>query len=123
LKLIEQGKLNLNTQIADYLPEFRNPVIVDRLSSQRKVLRPAKTAVTVKHLLNFSSGLFYPIEEGQPMRFGINTSKEMHQATDPSSRFFKLIMGDLPGMPLKFEPGTDCMPFLSALDSQKWPAN
>ncbi|KAF5325468.1 hypothetical protein D9619_009744 [Psilocybe cf. subviscida] len=107
LKLIEQGKLCLHSHVADYLPEFRTPVIVDRLSSQKKVLRPAKTAVTVKHLLNFSSGLFYPIEEGQPMRMGINTSKEMHQTTDPSASFFRLIMGELPGMPLKFEPGTD----------------
>jgi len=111
LKLVEQGKITFDTPVADYLPQFRNPVIVDRIDStdpQKTSSKPAKTVVTLKHLLNFTSGLFYPnpIERDHNMTKGCS-SKEMHLAEDPTSEFFRIITGDLPGVPLKFEPGTD----------------
>jgi len=34
-------------------------------------------------------------------------SKEMHRSGDPASEFFKIVIGELPALPLKFEPGTD----------------
>ncbi|KDR77244.1 hypothetical protein GALMADRAFT_246540 [Galerina marginata CBS 339.88] len=108
LKLIDQGKITTETPVGDYLPKFRNPVVVDRTSTPKTTFRPARTVVAVKHLLNFSSGLFYPVVPGN--LDGLNEgyySKEMHAAADPVSAFFRIIMGDLPGVPLKFEPGTN----------------
>ncbi|KAF9525267.1 beta-lactamase/transpeptidase-like protein [Crepidotus variabilis] len=108
LKLIEQGKLSYVTPVSDYLDEFKSPIIVTRTSTQETAFRPARSVVTVKHLLNFSSGLFYPIVPGD--LFGLAEgyySKDMHAAQDPVKNFFDIVKGKLPALPLKFEPGTN----------------
>ena len=91
LKLVEQGKITFDTPVADYFPEFRNPVIVDRTDTQKTSFKPAETVVTLKHLLNFTSGLFYPTGDEANMSKGC-TSKEMHLAKDPTSEFFRIII-------------------------------
>ncbi|KAF8964756.1 beta-lactamase/transpeptidase-like protein [Flammula alnicola] len=108
LKLVEQGKISFDTPLSDYLPEFRNPIIVDDTSTQKTTFRPAETVLTLKHVLNFSSGLFYPVvREGPNSLPDAYTSKEIHGTQDPISSFLRVITGDLPALPLKFEPGTD----------------
>ncbi|KAF5325215.1 hypothetical protein D9619_009738 [Psilocybe cf. subviscida] len=108
LKLVDQGKLTFDTPVGNYLPEFRNPIIVDKISTQKTTFRPANTVVTLKHLLNFSSGLFYPVVRENLFGLGQGyTSKEMHNTADPAASFFKIVIGELPSLPLKFEPGTD----------------
>ncbi|KAF8964753.1 beta-lactamase [Flammula alnicola] len=108
LKLVEQGQISFDTPLGDYLPEFRNPIVVDRTSTQKTTFRPAETVVTVKHVLNFSSGLFYPVvrQDLHGLSDGY-TSKEMHASQDPVSSFLSIVIGELPALPLKFEPGTD----------------
>lgn len=108
LKLVEQGKISFDTPLSDYLPEFRNPIIVEKTSTQKTKFTPAKTVVTLKHILNFSSGLFYPVvrEDLHGLSNGY-ASKEMHATQDPTSAFFRIVIGELPALPLKFEPGTD----------------
>ena len=77
--------------MANYLPELRNPIIVDRTDTtdpQKISFKPAEAVVTLKHLLTFTSGLFYPdaaTMEGY-------TSKEMHLSDDPTSEFFRIII-------------------------------
>jgi len=108
LKLLDQGKITLDTPVENYLPELRNPVIVDQSSEKETTFTPAKTAITVKHLLNFTSGLFYPFSAENPFALPeAYYSKDMHAAADPVSAFFDIVKGGLPGVPLKFEPGTD----------------
>lgn len=65
LKLIDQGKINYDTKAEEYLPEFRDPVIVETTAEGDTIVKPAQKAATVKHLLNFSSGLFYPPVPGK----------------------------------------------------------
>ena len=77
--------------MADYLPHLRNPIIVDRIDTQRTNFKPAQTVVTLKHLLNFTSGLFYPIERDSPGLTKGCSSKEMHLSEDPTSEFFRII--------------------------------
>jgi CubicO group peptidase (beta-lactamase class C family) len=89
--LIDQGKITFETLVGDYIPEMKNPIIVDEMSTENTTFRPATKAVTVQHLLNFSSGLFYPSSQDQPgLREGYS-SKDMHQAADPVRRFFQII--------------------------------
>uniref|UniRef100_A0A8H7XU60 Beta-lactamase-related domain-containing protein n=1 Tax=Psilocybe cubensis TaxID=181762 RepID=A0A8H7XU60_PSICU len=108
LKLIENGTISLDTPVGNFIPEFRNPIIVDKTSTRNTTFRPAKTVVTVQHLLNFSSGLFYPVVRDNLTGLSEGYfSKEMHAASDPRSHFFSILIGDLPALPLKFEPGTD----------------
>ena len=86
LKLVEQGKITFDTPVSDYLPEFRNPIIVP---TQNTGFKPAETVVTLKHLLNFTSGLFYPVVAKNKTRYA---SKEMHHSGDPASEFFKVVI-------------------------------
>jgi hypothetical protein len=93
LKLVEQGKISFDTPLSNYLPEFRNPIIVEKTLTQKTKFTPAKTVVTLKHLLNFSSGLFYPALRKDP--HGVSdgyASKEMHTTQDPTSAFFRIII-------------------------------
>ncbi|KAJ3509603.1 hypothetical protein NLJ89_g5134 [Agrocybe chaxingu] len=108
LKLIDLGRLSLDTPMGDYIPEFKNPIIVNKTSTQKTSFRPAETVVTVKHVLNFAAGLFYPVVRedlnGLPVGY---ISKDVHVAPDPVQHFFRIIIGELPALPLKFEPGTN----------------
>ena len=87
LKLIEQGRVSYDTLVADYIPQLRNPVIVDESSTDYK---PAQTPITLKHLLNFTSGLFYPPSTEASLDLGY-TSKEMHVAEDPLSQWLNIV--------------------------------
>jgi CubicO group peptidase (beta-lactamase class C family) len=107
LKLVEQGKIAFDTPVGDYLPEFRNPIIVDKTNTQKTTFKPAETVVTLKHLLTYTSGLFYPTDEDPARMTEAYSSKEIHTSEDPASMFFRIIIGELPALPLKFEPGTD----------------
>ena len=55
LKLIDDGKLSLDDSVADYLPEFREQY-VDYGKGRKK----ADRHITVRDLLNMTSGLAYP---------------------------------------------------------------
>jgi len=61
LQLIEQGKFTQDTPVTDFFPEFANAVILDDIAAAHPTFKPVKTVMRVKHLLNFTSGLFYPI--------------------------------------------------------------
>ncbi|KAF9525266.1 beta-lactamase/transpeptidase-like protein [Crepidotus variabilis] len=107
LKLIDQGKITFETAVADYLPEFRNPIVLDDSTNLKSTYVPAKTKVTVKHLMTHTSGLF---NRGSSARLSVSeayASKETHTSQNPVTSYFKILTGDFPALPLKFEPGTD----------------
>ena len=80
--------------MSDYIPQFLNPIIVDRTDTtdpQKTSFKPAETVVTLKHLLNFTSGLFYPTWGDDHIVEGY-TSKEMHLSEDPTFEFFRIVI-------------------------------
>ena len=89
LILIEQGKLSMDTPLADYFPQLRNPIILDNVIYPT-IYKPAETVLTVKHLLNHTSGLFYPKVAdgtlGKPY-----TSKDVQTAADRYGSWFREI--------------------------------
>lgn len=59
LQLIESGRLDIETPVADFLPQLKDPLIVeDDVSIPPKVVGPAKTTIRVRHLLDFTSGIY-----------------------------------------------------------------
>jgi CubicO group peptidase (beta-lactamase class C family) len=89
----------------------------------------------VKHLLNYSSGLSYPVYEDVANKMP-NAYTAAHDMQDPYSNFFKIVKvnklfscrqsdevlttfmkGDLPGIPLNSEPGTNCKHIPLSLES------
>jgi CubicO group peptidase (beta-lactamase class C family) len=64
--LIGEGKMKLDQPIADFLPEFREMrVLTDPEKSLDSV--PAKTQITVRHLLTHTAGLGYSIVTKGPL--------------------------------------------------------
>ncbi|KAJ7288427.1 beta-lactamase [Mycena rebaudengoi] len=110
MKLIEQGKITLDTPVEEVLPELANPVVVTEHGADGKpsATAPAKSKITFGQLLNHSSGLDYyvdgTISTDTLMPICYTTIYEDNRGG--VSEFFKLNKGFLPGQPLKFEPGT-----------------
>lgn len=64
--LVGEGKMKLDQPIADFLPEFANmTVLTDPTNSLASV--PAKTQITVRHLLTHTAGLGYSIITKGPL--------------------------------------------------------
>jgi len=107
LQLIEQGKIALDTPVEQILPELANPVVVTGTDEAGVLLTtPAKSQILFGQLLNHSSGLDYRVDGTMPA-WGIPLATSHSYKGEDTSTFFKIIKGSLPGVPLKFEPGTD----------------
>lgn len=62
LQLVEQGKWDLDEPVADLLPEIAAPEVLDGFDAAGEpVLRPARTAITLRHLLTHTAGFTYDV--------------------------------------------------------------
>ncbi|MFQ6036646.1 MAG: serine hydrolase domain-containing protein, partial [Sedimentisphaerales bacterium] len=58
--LYEQGQFLLNGPVLKYIPEFANPKVIVRTGSSKALkTEPARKEITIRHLLNHTSGLTY----------------------------------------------------------------
>lgn len=115
MMLIEDGRLKLDQNIADFLPGFANPkVLIDPDKSLDS--RPARAPITVRNLLTHTAGLGYSIITKGPLldaynRLGILPAQVSRQkmpgvpdfATAPSLAEFA---DRLATLPLIADPGT-----------------
>ncbi|MGI8636482.1 MAG: serine hydrolase domain-containing protein, partial [Segetibacter sp.] len=104
--LYEQGKLLLDEPIADFIPEFRNPVVLDKYNAADTTYTtvPAKRNITFRDLLTHSSGIDYT-------DIGTSKGKAIYaKAGIPSGLGYfdaNLLekMKSLAKLPLQFQPG------------------
>jgi len=62
MQLVEQGKLHVDQPASDFLPELSAPQVLEGFSPDGvPQLRPAKRAITVRHLLTHTSGYTYSL--------------------------------------------------------------
>ncbi|MES1257139.1 MAG: serine hydrolase domain-containing protein [Acidobacteriota bacterium] len=89
LQLVEQGKVRLEEPVARFLPKLDKPEVLQGFDPQsgKPILRPARTRITLKHLLTHTSGLCYDTWDGEMFRY----SAAIEDAQSPG--------------PLMFEPG------------------
>ncbi len=60
MQLVERGKLSLDGPLGDLMPELAAPNVLDGFDADgTPKLRPAKTALTLRHLLTHTSGFCY----------------------------------------------------------------
>lgn len=95
------------------------------------VYKPAQNVIRVKHLLNFTNGTFYPLK-GATLNNQLEAYAVVHPKDDYITGFFNVVkvcefwhfivmiavlhvQGTLPGVPLKYEPGTNCKLFMIIL--------
>jgi CubicO group peptidase (beta-lactamase class C family) len=69
LQLVERGKLSLDAPLDTLLPELANPQVIEGFDADGAVqLRPAKRAITLRHLLTHTSGFGYEFMSADMVR-------------------------------------------------------
>jgi CubicO group peptidase (beta-lactamase class C family) len=69
VKLIEDGALNLNSPVADILPDFANLQVLEGFDGDTPKLRAPKTQATIRHLATHTSGLEYEFWNGDIAKY------------------------------------------------------
>ena len=93
MQLIEQGKLSLDDPVSNFLPAYANLAVKDGDN-----VRPAKTVMTVRHLMSMQSGLDYNTET--PAFLKVMNENNQRATT-------RQIAEAKAEDPLDFDPGTD----------------
>ncbi len=107
MMLYEEGKFGLDDPISKYIPEFKNPTVLTsfRFSDSTYTTQPAKSEITIRQLLNHTSGLGYGMIDGEE-RF-----KALYQKAGITDLFTTegVTIGEsvrkLAKLPLHFNPG------------------
>jgi CubicO group peptidase (beta-lactamase class C family) len=69
LRLVEQGRLTLETPVGDIVPAFNALQVLDGFAGDQPVLRPPASRATIRHLLTHTSGLGYDVWNRKLSRF------------------------------------------------------
>ncbi|MGE0771137.1 MAG: serine hydrolase domain-containing protein [Cyclobacteriaceae bacterium] len=70
MMLFEEGKFLLDDPVSRYIPEFKSPLILDKLEwkDTSYTTIPAKREITIRQLLTHSSGIDYPAIGSKEMK-------------------------------------------------------
>ncbi len=114
--LIDEGKLTLDTPLADILPRYAKMQVQVTPDGSLTDVRPAKTPITIRHLLTHTSGLGYSIIQTGPIKTAYETNglvpAEVSHFAIPGLTVGKVLPSlaefadKLAEMPLVYEPGT-----------------
>jgi CubicO group peptidase (beta-lactamase class C family) len=116
MMLVDEGKLELDAPVAQYLPELRDMQVVRKdpatgdpilLDLAHKVFEPAKRAMTIRDLLRNTSGLVYGMGDYADPGFGNAAVHVLYAARAPFRRDKPIadFVASLGGLPLLHQPG------------------
>jgi methyl acetate hydrolase len=70
MQLVERGKLSLDSPIAQVLPELAAPQVLEGFDAAGgPKLRPARRAITLRHLITHTAGFVYDIWHADMLRY------------------------------------------------------
>ncbi len=97
MQLVEQGRIGLDEPLGRFAPQLAEPKVVDGFADDgTPILRPARTQMTLRHLMTHTSGFAYELWNAKMDRY-------MRQSGLPAGRTGKLAALDVA---LAFDPGT-----------------
>lgn len=104
--LYEQGKLLLDQAISDFIPEFKNPVVLDKFNDADTTYTtvPATREITFRDLLTHTSGLDYTDIGGSKVQ-AIYTKNHIPSGLGYFDADLLERMKALGKLPLSFQPG------------------
>jgi len=95
LQLVERGKLSLDGDLGDLLPDLKDLQVLEAVTDGKPRLRPAQGFVTLRQLLTHTSGFAYPFSHP-----GLLAYSQTDGALDPNSGSRAAHR-----QPLMFDPG------------------
>jgi CubicO group peptidase (beta-lactamase class C family) len=103
LQLVEQGRVQLDDHVSDYIPEFADTEVYVSGDADGYETRPADRPMEIVDLLRHTSGLSYSFLQSHPVDdiYANNGFPPLARET----RNLEDAMKDLAGMPLAFSPG------------------
>ncbi len=104
--LYEQGKLLLDEPIADFIPEFKDPVVINKYNTGDTTYTtiPAKRNITFRDLLTHTSGLGYA-DIGTPTANAVYAKAVIPSGLGYFNESLLNKMKALAKLPLMFQPG------------------
>ncbi|PGH10477.1 hypothetical protein AJ80_07520 [Polytolypa hystricis UAMH7299] len=104
MQCVERGLVNLDEPISNHLPEFKDYDVIDGWTEidggkEEPILRKAETTVTLRHLLNHTSGISASIFDPVYRKFNVWKGWPQRNPTSPETMTF----------PLRFDPGKKWM--------------
>jgi len=104
--LLEEGRILLNDPLSKYLPEFKNPQVLvsDGPGEGQFHLVPAKREITIRHLLNHTSGITYGFW-GRPHLYPLYTKAGISDGLVQTEGTIAEGVAKIARMPLMNQPG------------------
>lgn len=106
MTLFEQGKFLLDDPVSKYIPEYSNPVVIEKFNTKDTSWTgiPAKREITVRDLLTHTSGIEYA-GIGSPMMRAIYAKADIPGGFGSSGEYIGEKMKTLGKLPLLHQPG------------------
>ncbi|MFM6951052.1 MAG: serine hydrolase domain-containing protein [Novosphingobium sp.] len=124
MQLVEQGRLDLDTDVGALLPELANPQVLTGFDAEGKPqLRPASRAITLRHLLTHTAGLGYFFIHPEVLQYfgavgmpkpGSRASVTMPLMFDPGERWEYSVATDWVGLAIEAATGERLNDYLTA---------
>lgn len=107
MMLWEEGLFRLDDPISKYIPEFKNPQVLDRFqySDTTYTTKPADREITIRHLLTHTSGLGYGMIDGDERFKMIYQKAGIIDAFTTADITIEENIKKLAELPLHFNPG------------------
>ena len=102
LLLVEDGKLGLDDPIEKFIPQLGDRKVLRSGATSLDDTEPAKSSITVRHLLSHSSGLSYGFFDPGTAIYQALNERGVH---DPRTTLADMV-DVLAGLPLIYQPGT-----------------
>jgi len=102
--LYEEGRFLLSEPVSKFIPEFKNPqVLMPSQSGDSYTLEPAKREITIRHLLNHTSGITY----GEGLHKNFYDKAGITSGLAPTEGAIGEMIKKLAGLPLISHPGEE----------------
>ena len=102
LLLFEEGKFKLDDPIEKFIPQLGNRKVLRPGAASLDDTEPAKSSITIRHLLSHSSGLSYGFFDPGTVIFKALNERGVH---NPMTTLAQMV-DVLAGLPLIYHPGT-----------------
>lgn len=109
MMLWEEGKFQLDDPISKYIPEFKNPQILESFKYEDTTFttKPAESEITIRHLITHTSGIGYGVIDGDERIKMIYQKAGVTDLFTTKNITIEESIKKLAKLPLHHEPGAE----------------